>query len=97
MISLDQLHDATFLSLDLNWRSGELSCNLRIHGDTVVRLVAHGLTFLKCPRQFPWGPSVSVNYARVNKAENGRVFLIMEMQSGDVIEADLEDVALEIA
>ncbi len=96
MISLDQLHDATFAGLEADWASGELRCNFRVSiGDRrTVRLLAHGLGFLKYPRQFPWGRSVSVNTARVDKLANG-MLLIIEMQSGDVIEANIEDVTLE--
>jgi hypothetical protein len=96
MISLKELHDATLTGLEVDWASGELRCNFKVSmGErTTVRLLAHGLTFLKCPRQSPWGRSVSVNNASANKVEK-KVLLIIQMQSGDVIEANVEDVTLE--
>jgi hypothetical protein len=49
---------------------------------------------LKCPRLFPWGRSVSVNAVTDDKHDGGRL-LVIEMQSGDVIEAIVEDVTIE--
>ena len=96
MISLKELHDATLKSLEVDWASGELRCNFQVSiGErTTVRLLAHGLTSLKCPRQSPWGRSVSVNNAKADK-RGKEVLLIIEMQSGDVIEANVKDVNLE--
>ncbi len=96
MISLRDLHDATFRGLEVDWPNGELRCNfdVSIGKTTSVRLVAHGLKSLKCPRQLPWGRSISVNKAHVDRTEL-EVRLVIEMQSGDVIEADVADVILE--
>jgi hypothetical protein len=96
MISLKELHDATLTGLEVDWASGDLRCNFKasIGERTAVRLLAHGLTSLKCPRLFPWGKSASVNSARVDKRER-EILLFIEMQSGDVIEAIVEDVVLE--
>jgi hypothetical protein len=96
MISLKELHDATLTGLEVDWASGELRFNFKVSSGerTTVRLLAHGLTSLKCPRLFPWGRSISVNSARVDECEK-EVLLIIEMQSGDVVEAIVEDVVLE--
>jgi hypothetical protein len=97
MITLNQLHDATLLKLEVDWASGELRCQLDVSiGEiTAVRLLAQGLTFLKCPRQFPWGRSVSVNHVKVDNTEKDGVLLAIKMQSGDIIEATVQDVILE--
>jgi hypothetical protein len=58
-----------------------------------IGLLARGLTFLKCPRQSPWGRSVSVNHARIDESEKESL-LVIEMQSGDVIEASIQDMTL---
>ena len=96
MITLKELHDATLTGLEVDWGSGDFRCNFRVDmGERKnVRLLARGLTSLKCPRQFPWGRSVSVNQARANKLEN-EVVLVIEMQSGDVIEAHMGEMTLE--
>lgn len=97
MIHLGDLHDAILLNLEVDWSGGELRCNFGVSlGETTsVRLLAHGLTLLKCPRAFPWGESDSVNHVRVDKAGGDSISLFIEMQSGDVIEASLLDVTLE--
>ena len=97
MISIKQLHDATLVSLEVDWKSGELRCNLDVGvgATTIVRLLGRGLTCLKCHREFPWGPSEDVNHVQVNNANKNSVVLTIEMQSGDVIEADLQDVVLD--
>jgi hypothetical protein len=96
MISLKDLHDATLASLEVDWASGELRFNFEVSigATTSVCLVAHEFTFLKCPREFPWGESVSVNWARADKADK-ELLLVVEMQSGDLIEARVKDVVLE--
>ena len=96
MASLDDLHDATLLGFDLDWVSGELHCNFKVSSDgqSTVRLIAHGLSLLKCPRQSPWGRSASVNSARIVTVGSGET-LIIEMQSGDVIEAHILNLNLE--
>lgn len=95
MISLEELHDATLTGLEVDWASGEFRCDFKVSiGErTTVCLLARGLRSLKCARLFPWGRSVSVNSARVDKHERD-VLLSIEMQSGDVIEAIVEEVAL---
>jgi hypothetical protein len=95
MISLKELHDATLTGLEVDWASGELRYNFKVSvGERItVLLLAYGLTCLKCPRLFPWGRTISVNSARVDKREK-EVLLFIEMQSGDVIEAVVEDVVL---
>jgi len=96
MLCLKDLHDATLTGLEVDWANGELRCNFRVSmGEKRnVRLLAHGLTFLKCPRRLPWGRSVSVNSANADTLENG-ILLSIEMQSGDLIEANVENVTLE--
>jgi hypothetical protein len=95
MIALKDLHDATLLNLEVDWDEGDLRCKLDVSIGEITRvsLLARGLTFLKCPRQFPWGPSVSVNYVRVDQVDPG-LRLVIEMQSGDVIEAQAADVSV---
>ncbi len=96
MISLKELHDATFIGLEVDWASGKLRCtfDVGINEKVMVHLLAHGLTSLNYPRKHPWGPSIFVNSVRTDKFEKG-IRLAIEMQSGDVIEANVADVVLE--
>jgi hypothetical protein len=97
MISLKDLHDATLVSLELDWASGDLNFNFRsgTKGSPTVCLTTSGLTLLKCPREYPWGRSVSVNTARAEELD-GNMLLLVEMQSGDVIEAKITKMALAL-
>ena len=98
MISLNDLHDATLVSLEVDWASGNLRFNFRasMMGSPTICLVAHGLTMLKCPREHPWGRSVSVNTARAEKVDD-EMLLFVEMQSGDIIEARIGEMSLAFA
>ena len=97
MISLSDLHDATLETVDVHWASGELRLNFAVSiGDvTSVSAVCGGLVFLKCPREHPWGPSVSVNSARADTVDD-QILLVVEMQTGDLIEAKVKTLSLEI-
>lgn len=93
MDKIVDLHDATFTTLEVDWASGELRFNFKTHTG-VVCLRAHRFSDLKCPRLYPWGRSKSVNTATTESRERG-LWLMIEMQSGDVIEACVEDVVVE--
>lgn len=56
MISLKDLHDATLVGLGMEWSAGSLVLDLEacMTGTPSVKVVAGGLTMLKCPRQHPW-------------------------------------------
>ena len=90
MDQIGGLHDATLTMLEVDWASGELRFSFETHAG-VVHLHASRFSDLKCPRMSPWGPSVSVNSATTEPHERG-LRLKIEMQSGDVIEACVEDV-----
>lgn len=92
----EELHDATLVSLEVDWIKGELRCNFKISigGKTDAQILAHGLRSLDCPRLHPWGRSISVNDVRVEKMDH-EVLLVIEMQSGDVIEATAQDLILD--
>lgn len=96
MIALEDLHDATLVNLEVEWASGELRCNFKVStGDrTLVRLLAHGLTSLSCPWHLPWGRIVSVNHAHAIRSAT-EIVVVIELQSGDNIQATVSDVALE--
>lgn len=95
MITFDQLHDASLLAIEVKWDSGELRCSLGVMKEErrTACLFAQGMKSLNCPRQFPWGRSVSINSVRSEEIEKG-IRLIIEMQSGDVIEVHADKVIL---
>lgn len=90
---LNDLHDASLIQLTLDWQAGLLTCQLDT-GKGPVALVARGITKLECPRDHPWGASVSVNQVRTYASSEG-VRMQIEMQSGDVIEINCSGVNLE--
>jgi hypothetical protein len=78
------LHDATLLTITVDWAEGTASVRLHPYSG-MVTIEASGLSHLDIPRRHPWGPSVSVNEVTLVDRT-----LRVEMQSGDtlVIEAD---------
>ncbi len=94
----DQLHDATLLRLECHWEDGHTTVLLRT-GDTLsseTRIVATRARRIECPRLQPWGPSVSVNEVRgpVPLPHQQGSRLEIEMQSGDVIVLEAEEIRL---
>ncbi len=96
MTYLPKFHDATLKHVDLQWETATVSLTLKVgpHESDIEIVRAQGVTDLHCPRQLPWGRSNSVNEATVNSSPTGKK-LILEMQSGDVIEIHCAEVALE--
>ncbi len=81
---LSELHDAVLLSVAMKWEDGAVSISCRGSKGAVALVVSH-VSRLECPREFPWGPSVSINAARLTSLPNGTIRLEVEMQSGDVV------------
>ena len=98
MNTLRTLHDATLRRIEVDWASGELRLDFKIDKEnkTVARIAAKGLTYLECPRQYPWGRSVSVNEITEQSRELGKL-LTVAMQSGDLIKAHVAEFILEVA
>lgn len=84
----DRFHDATLLAITTDWASGETRLRVRVWEEAAreVEIRIANTTLLHCPREQPWGPSVSINHVRINAIEAGRVRLEIEIQSGDVVE-----------
>lgn len=91
------LHDATLTSIELDWASGRayLNFTVEIGEHRKSRIVVSGVKHLECPRECPWGESVSVNEVHSPNSEDG--MLSIEMQSGDVIRVNAVEVTLEFA
>ena len=98
MIDLKALHDAVLAEVRVNWADGALRFELRtgmIAGHERTCITAHGLSFLDCPRRYPWGPSESVNAVWAERVVGGALQLTVEMQSGDNIIAIVTDYVIE--
>ena len=80
------MHDWILHSVTVHWETGETTLQLSWSARR-YELKAHGMTDLKMPRSFAWGPSSSVNSANAPTPNaDGTATLKVEMQSGDSIE-----------
>jgi hypothetical protein len=80
------MHDWTLRGLSIDWTRGTVRLELS-SSDGVRVLTAAGLKSASVPRRGPWGPSSSINgYRGPFRTEDGTSRLVIEMQSGDVIE-----------
>ena len=86
------LHDATLEAISICWVTGcafvRLKTGIKTHID--VSIVGFEIVKVVCPRNFPWGMSVSVNEIRETVLDSSLPVyrLEVEMQSGDVITVD---------
>ncbi len=89
-IGWDRLHDATLVAVGTDWASGETHVRIRLSEEAArgAEVRVTGTTLLRCPREQPWGPSVSINEARLLPLQGGRKRLEIEVQSGDLIEIE---------
>ncbi len=96
---LEKLHDATLVGVYVDWGSGEVRFDLETgmtKGHEIVKIRGRGLTFLDCPRRYPWGPSESVNSVWAEKVVGNVTQLNVEMQSGDVIIAIVNEFVVDL-
>jgi hypothetical protein len=95
-VNLSSLHDSILSRITLDWPNAELTILFRTGtGDSDTAIIcAKNVTDIRCPRQFPWGPSSSVNEVDL-KPEGNSQSLAIEMQSGDIILVICETVSCE--
>jgi len=96
--SWPELHDATLVRIALDWERGTADVELRLGGNDegLWMLSAHGVRKLECPREQPWGPSVSVNQARTLRVPQGAgARLELEIQTGDTLVIDADEFTME--
>ena len=86
------LHDASLMTLEIDWMQGILRCTFKVGPSDNERaiLTARGLRSFSSPRKFPWGPSFSVNSFRRSPAG-----VSIEMQSGDTIDIEADSIKIE--
>ena len=94
-LGFDDLHDATLTTVKLTWSSGVavFAFDVEVNGYTSARITGRSLRRLVCPREYPWGESVSVNTIR--QTEDG--ILKIEMQSGDEIQIHCGEFLVEFS
>jgi hypothetical protein len=91
--SFGELHDATLVRIDVN----SATRTVRIYASPVgppgpaICLEFVGFSRLLVPCAQPWGPSVSINSASI-LGSPGAVHVEIELQSGDVITCDCQEV-----
>lgn len=95
-----QLHDATLHRIEFNWLEARVRIELTAMlagGNEPGRftVVATGATRLEAPRELSWGASASVNELRCTAVPGGAIRLEIEMQSGDTLRVDAQDVTTE--
>ena len=86
------LHDATLLSVTLDWEKAEVKLLVLLLGGILATLGFHKVTAAVLPREQPWGPSNSINEAKellVGK-------YVVEMQSGDALHFNAASWSLSI-
>ena len=80
MINLDDLHDATFVSVTLQWAEGVALLDVR-HFSGDKKLIIKNFTKIKITRNFDWGVSHQINEIVLREQS-----LVVEIQSGDTLE-----------
>ena len=82
------MHDWVLVSINLIWASATVEIEFLDSESKIKKMVAEDLSFIKIPKSSPWGESVSVNEVSRETVEQNRVRLLIEIQSGDVIELE---------
>lgn len=91
---LPNLHDATLLSVHVDWADGLATIELESSPDVVLKLMALGLREFSLTKREEWGPSVSVNGVALETNDAGELTVRIEMQSGDRVKLVAEQVAV---
>jgi len=86
------LHDATLLSVALDWEKAEVEMLVLLLGGIPATLGFHQVTAAVLPRDQPWGPSNSINGAKQLSVGE----YVVEMQSGDALHFNAASWSLSI-
>jgi hypothetical protein len=97
MNSLPDLHDATLDTLQFDWKTARLQLRFKIGVEKYDFIVVEAMdvTYLDCPRLLPWGPSNSVNGAKLERLDVDHM-LEIEMQSGDLLKVSCSGLILKL-
>jgi hypothetical protein len=86
------LHDATLLSVALDWEKAEVQVLVLLLGGIPATLRFHEVNAVVLPRDQPWGPSNSINEAK--QLSVGKY--LVQMQSGDALHFNAASWSLSI-
>ncbi|HWB78182.1 MAG TPA: hypothetical protein VG755_24625 [Nannocystaceae bacterium] len=98
-MTFDDLHDAVLESVELNFAAGRLRLTVRPvqwpGAPSTVHIIAHEWSQFVCPREEPWGASVSVNSCDGPvPIEGGGFRITVALQSGDSLEITAKRIEL---
>jgi hypothetical protein len=89
------MHDWSLISIVFEWPSGILNLSFRYGEGHNALLSAINVVELLVPKREEWGPSVSVNEVTGPfMLANGNHRLLIEMQSGDIIQIEAKNFTL---
>jgi hypothetical protein len=93
---IGRLHDAALLRIDVQWAEGTVTLGVRTASGP-MRIVVRQVTRLVCPRESPWGRSLSINEVRLGDPPSSAAFQVeIEMQSGDVLVICGSEIGVEV-
>ena len=78
--SFDDLHDATLVTVNFTWKTGEIDIHLRTASNPDFHLNILNATAFHATRNFEWGLSEQINSVTVSEKS-----VVIELQSGDTI------------
>jgi hypothetical protein len=87
------LHDATLLEIITEWQGRTTIVMRTAHGNASV--IADGVISVTVAHRMPWGRSGSVNEFRLIKVSGGAMRLEIEMQSGDTVVVEANEMRIE--
>ena len=89
------MHDWTVLSVQFEWVESTITIKLLNRNSQEVELSVKGSKLLHIPKREDWGESSSVNEViGPTLLENGNYYLAIEIQSGDKIELEGDDIIM---
>ena len=89
------MHDWTILSVHFEWLKSAITIKLLNSKSQEVELLVEGSKLLLLPKRDDWGESSSVNeIIGPTLLENGSYYLAIEIQSGDKIELEGDNVIM---
>lgn len=81
------MHDWILREIRFDWKAGRATLELEDSTFATRTVVAEGVSDLRVPRAYAWGPSVNVNeVSPIEVLPSGLRQLKIEMQSGDEIQ-----------
>ena len=80
------MHDWTLIEIVADWATGKVTLSFKNNESTIEHITALGFSDLHIPKLHDWGDSVSVNEVYgPSEDSDGRLTLVIEIQSGDKI------------